>query len=326
MKKEEEVVEDIKDPNEIKELTDLPGVGPSTAVKLEQAGFRDFMAIATASNGALAEATGMGVAPVKKIIAAARAALKMDYASALEVEAKRKNATRIPTGSPEFNRLLGGGIEAGSVTECYGEGGSGKTQLAHSLPVWLHSLDPEAYTVVCDTEHTYTPGRVRDIATANGIDGEKVLEHIKIAQAFSTDHQMLLCEKVDELIKNGLKVKLLIVDSISSLFRSEFFGRGMLADRQQKLNRHLHQLAKLADAHSIAVYITNQVMSDPSAMFMDPTKSVGGHVISHAANARIYLRKGKKGSRVAKLVDSSNLAEGEAIFVISDKGIVDVKE
>jgi DNA repair protein RadA len=136
---------------------------------------------------------------------------------------------------------------------------------------------------------------------------------------------MLLAEKVEDLItKENLKVKVLIVDSLTAHFRAEFIGRGTLSERQQKLNKHMHQLLKIADSYNIVVYVTNQVMSKPDMFFGDPTQAIGGHVVAHASTFRIYLRKGKKGSRVAKLIDAPNLADGECSFIVETEGIKDL--
>jgi len=150
-----------------------------------------------------------------------------------------------------------------------------------------------------------------------------VLKHIKVAKAYNSDHQMLLAEKVEELIKNGAKIKLVIVDSLTAHFRAEFIGRGTLADRQQKINKHMHTLAKLADMHNLCVYVTNQVMAKPDTFFGDPTQAIGGHIVGHNSTFRIYLRKGKKGSRVARLIDSPNLPDTEANFYVETSGLKD---
>jgi DNA repair protein RadA len=130
---------------------------------------------------------------------------------------------------------------------------------------------------------------------------------------------MLLAEKIEDLIKNGLNVRLIVVDSLTAHFRAEFVGRGTLADRQQKLNKHMHILAKLADMYNLTVYVTNQVMAKPDTFFGDPTEAIGGNIVGHNSTFRIYLRKGKKGSRVAKLVDAPNIADGECAFFVKEE-------
>ena len=135
---------------------------------------------------------------------------------------------------------------------------------------------------------------------------------------------MILVDKIDEMIsKDNLPIKLVIVDSLTSHFRAEFIGRGTLSERQQKLNKHMHALMKLASAHNLIVYVTNQVMAKPDTFFGDPTEAIGGNIVGHNSTFRIYLRRGKKGSRVAKLVDAPNLPDAEAMFFVKEEGIRD---
>ncbi len=311
--------------NDAMTVMDLPGVGPATAEKLAIAGYEDLMAIAVATPGELIDASGVTDATAKKIIAAARAAMRMGFESGIDILKKRQNVMKIPLGSKALNELLGGGFESGAITEAFGEFGSGKTQIAHSLAVEIQKMDPDAFAVFIDTENTFRPERIVELAKGAGLDPEKVLGNIKVARAFNSDHQMLLAEKINDLItKQGIKVKVVVVDSLTAHFRAEFIGRGTLAERQQKLNKHMHELMKVADTHNIVVYVTNQVMSKPDVFFGDPTQAIGGHVVAHASTFRLYLRKSKKNSRVAKLIDSPNLPDGEAAFIVETPGIKDI--
>ena len=177
--------------------------------------------------------------------------------------------------------------------------------------------------VFIDTEGTFRPERIRQFAEGIGADSEKVLRNILVARAFNSDHQMLLLDKISEMIKNGEPIKLMIIDSLTAHFRAEYSGRGQLADRQQKLNRYMHDLMKLAETYNIAVYVTNQVMANPAQMFGDPTTAIGGNIVGHASTFRIYLRRGKQGSRVAKLIDSPNLPDNEAVYFVTTDGLKD---
>jgi DNA repair protein RadA len=190
----------------------------------------------------------------------------------------------------------------------------------------IHSDQREtAVAVYVDTENTFRPERIIELAKGAGLDPDKVLQNIKVARAFNSDHQMLLAEKIGDLIKKqNLNVKLVIIDSLTAHFRAEFIGRGTLAERQQKLNRHMRDLSKTALIHNLCVYVTNQVMSKPDQFFGDPTQAIGGHIVAHASTFRIYLRKGKKGSRVAKLIDAPNLPDGECNFFVETQGLKDV--
>ena len=304
-------------------LEDLEGVGAATAEKLKNGGFSTLMSLAVASPSELTDAAGVSEAVARKMIQSARNSLDMGFQSGLDLLKKREEVNRITTGSENFDNLLAGGFESGSITECFGAFGSSKTQLAHLLAVRCQINEPDSVAVYIDTENTFRPERIRQMAESLDLDVKKTLKNIRVAKAFNSDHQMLLAEKIEDLINQGLKIKLLIVDSLTAHFRAEFIGRGTLAVRQQKLNKHMHTLSKIADTHNICVYVTNQVMAKPDQFFGDPTEAIGGHIVAHNSTFRIYLRKGKKGTRVAKLVDAPNLADAECIYMVTDGGIID---
>ncbi|MBN2423179.1 DNA repair and recombination protein RadA [Candidatus Woesearchaeota archaeon] len=317
IKKQEETEKEIT-------IIDLPGVGAATAEKLEAAGYNNLMGLAVASPGEIVEASGVGESTARKIIQAARASLSMGFESGEDILKKRANIMKIKTNSSNLNTLLGGGFETGAITECFGEYGSGKTQIAHVLTVMLQKQDPDAIAVFIDTENTFRPERIIELAKGAGLDPHKVLRNIRVARAYNSDHQMLLAEKATDLItKNKLNVKLVVIDSLTAHFRAEFIGRGTLAERQQKLNKHMHTLLRLADSNNLCVYVTNQVMARPDVFFGDPTEAIGGHIVAHSSTFRIYLRKGKKGSRVAKLVDSPNLPDAACAFTVTTDGLID---
>lgn len=321
-----------KKQKEIKTLEDLPGVGPATAEKLREAGYDSIEAIAVASPMELKEIAGISEGAALKIIQAAREAANIGtFMRADEYMEKRRTIGKISTGSKSLDKLVGGGIETQAITEVFGEFGSGKTQLAHTLAVMVQ-LPPEegglqGSVIWIDTENTFRPERIRQIAENRGLDPEEVLKNIYVARAFNSNHQMLLVERAEEIIKEKAEterpVKLIVIDSLMAHFRSEYIGRGTLAERQQKLAKHLADLHRIADLYDIAVFVTNQVQAKPDAFFGDPTRPVGGHILAHSATLRIYLRKGKAGKRVARLIDSPHLPEGEAIFRITDKGVED---
>ena len=322
---------DSKEDKEVKEevkLVDLPGIGPAVAAKLESAGIFDVMGLAVMGPGELGDVAGVSEGVARKAIQAARQMLDLGFSDGLDFAKKRATVFNITTGSKSLNDLLGGkGIESRAITEAYGAFGSGKTQLSLTLAVNtqfpVEKGGANGKVVFIDTEGTFRPERIKQIAENVGANPEQVLKNILVARAFNSDHQILLIEKVTEMVKNGEPIKLVIVDSLTAHFRAEFSGRGMLADRQQKLNKYLHNLMKLAEQHNMAVYVTNQVMANPAMMFGDPTTAVGGNIVGHACTYRMYFRRGKQGSRVAKLIDSPNLPDSEAVFFVTAKGVTD---
>ncbi len=311
------------------EIENLPGVGEKIAEKLSAAGYTDMLALAAASAAELNDKCGLGEETANKIINAARGKLKMGFEVATEVLKRRESIGKISTGSKCLDNLLGGGVETQAITEAYGAFGSGKSQLAHQLAVIVQLPKQqgglEGKAVFIDTEQTFRPERIQDMAADMGLDSKKTLENILVARAYNSDHQILLAEKAEELIK-AQNVKLLIIDSLTANFRSDYTGRGQLADRQQTLNRHLHKIQRLADVYNLAVYVTNQVMSRPDIMFGDPTVPIGGHVLGHQSTYRIYLRKSKGDKRIARMIDSPCLPEGEAVFRVGLEGIRDDEE
>lgn len=181
----------------------------------------------------------------------------------------------------------------------------------------------EASVMFIDTESTFRPERIGQMAEAAGLDPAKVLANIHVARAYNSDHQMLLLEKAEDFIREK-GVKVIIVDSLTSAFRSDYSGRGELAERQQKLNKHMHTLLRISDQYNVAVYITNQVMDRPDILFGDPTTPIGGHVLAHTSTYRVYLRRSKDDKRIAKLVDSPNLPDNEIVFRVTPEGLKDV--
>jgi len=308
-------------------LEDLPGIGTTTAEKLRESGYTDLMELAVASPGDVAEAAEIGVAIAQKIIGEARRKADVGgFESGTTVLERRKKLGRVTTNAKPLDELLGGGVETQAITEFSGEFGTGKTQLGHQiavdvqLPAAQGGLSGEV--VYIDTESTFRPERIVDMAKGVGVDPETALGRIHVARAFNSNHQMLLVQKAQELAREK-PIRLLVVDSLTAHFRSEYVGRGELAPRQQQLNKHLHELLRFSDTYNAAIVVTNQVSSRPDVLFGDPTRPIGGNIVAHAATYRVYLRKSKPPRRIARLIDSPNLPEGEAVFSLTTEGIRD---
>lgn len=311
-------------------LQELAGVGPQTAKNLEAAGFTDFMAIAVSSPKQIAELVeGLTPNGAEKIIESAKKLAKVgEFITAAELKKKREKLEYLTTGSVALNELFGGeGLESGTITEFYGEFGSGKTQICFQLAV--NATMPkekgglDGHVIVIDTENTFRPGRIEQIAKAQDLDVEEVTNRIHVARAFNSAHQiMLMRDKAVELAEQ-CSVKLVIVDSLTSHFRGEFVGRANLGERQGLLNTHMHDILKFAERYNAVAVVTNQVITNPGQLFGDPTKPVGGNIVGHNSTYRVYLRKGKKDLRVAKMIDSPEHPSDEAIIAVSESGVGD---
>ncbi len=336
------------------DLEKLPGVGPATAEKLHDAGFDSFQGLAVASPGELSNTADIGDSTAADIVQAAREQADVGgFESGATVLQRREQIGKLSWMIDEVDDLLGGGVETQSITEVYGEFGAGKSQVTHQLCVNVQ-LPPEhgglgGSAIFIDSEDTFRPERIDDMVRGlpeeaiealledRGIDGspgdeaamteltEAVLDKIHVAKAFNSNHQILLAEKAQEIASDSqdgeYPVRLLCVDSLTAHFRAEYVGRGELAERQQKLNKHLHDLMRVGDLNNTAVIVTNQVASNPDSFFGDPTQPIGGNILGHTSTFRIYLRKSKGNKRIVRLVDAPNLADGEAVMRVESEGL-----
>jgi DNA repair protein RadA len=310
-------------------LEDLPGIGPATAQKLRELGFHTVESLAMATAREL-EPAGISEKKAFAIIEAARSSISVAFVRADELLKMRQSVLRLTTGSKPLDRMVDGGLETQTITEFYGEYGTGKSQLCHQLCVNVQ-LPPErgglsGAALYVDTENTFRTERIVQMSRHLGLDPEQVVKNIIYAEAYTSDHQMFLLDNADEVIKAN-NVKLIIVDSLTAHFRSEYLGREMLASRQQKLNKHMHKLIRLARAFNAVAVVTNQVMAKPDVFFGDAVYPIGGHIVGHTSHTRIYLRRAAHGPvRIARLVSSPYLPEGEEIFKVTENGIEDVSE
>jgi DNA repair protein RadA len=316
------------------EIEDIEGVGPTTARKMKEAGISSVMELATAVPEELSSDLGGSKETAATFIMAAQKLLREsgvldnEFTTAdIELE-KRKSLLRCSTGAKALDELLLGGIETQAITEFYGEFGSGKSQICHTLCVTSQQPAEEgglgAGVILIDTEGTFRPERVDQIARARGFDSDETLKGIAICKAYNSSHLELIVKSMGKYIED-FKAKMIIIDSIISLHRAEFAGRGTLADRQQRLNGIMHKLVRIAEIYNVAIVVTNQVQSTPDTFFGDPTKPAGGNVIGHASTYRIYLRKAG-GDRIAKIIDSPYHPYEDVRITVNEKGIDDIAE
>ena len=309
-------------------LEDL-SISPSLLHKLKEAGFRTIESLAIANVNELSSIVGIPITTAQRLINQARDALDLRIKTAYEVKMERATVKKITTGSRNLDNLLGGGIETKQITEFFGEYGTGKTQICHQLVVNVQ-LPPEkgglsAKAIYIDAEGTFRWERIEAMAKGAGLDPDEAMKNIYYIRAINSDHQISIVNDIMDLIPKE-NVKVVIVDSVTGHFRAEYPGRENLAVRQQKLNKHLHQLQRIAEVYDVAVVVTNQVMARPDVFYGDPTQAVGGHVLAHAPGIRVQLRRSRGNKRIARVVDAPHLPEGEAVFAITEVGIRDPEE
>jgi len=309
------------------------GFSAQDCKKLAEFGLNTIEAVAYTPKKALMTIKGISEQKADKIIAECHKIIPMGFRSATEVHHRRSELVCITTGSTQLDTLLGGGIETGAITELFGEFRTGKSQICHTLAVTCQLPTAmgggEGKCLYIDTEGTFRPVRLLSVAERYGLNGEEVLDNVAYARAYNSDHQNTLLIQASAMMSQS-RFSLLIVDSCTNLYRTDFSGRGELAARQNHLGKFLRILTRLADEFGVAVVITNQVMSSPdagAAMYGgNDKKPVGGNILAHASTTRLQLKKGRGNTRVCKVIDSPCLPESETQFAIFGHGIADPEE
>lgn len=304
------------------------GINAADISKLKVAGIYSVNTVLSTTRRNMNKIKGLSEVKVDKIKEAASKIISIGFIPATVQASKREKVIAISTGSKSLDNILGGGIMTMSITEVFGEFRCGKTQMAHTLCVAAQlpkeQGGAERKVAYIDTEGTFRPERIKQIAVRFDLDPDVTLDNIMYARALNSEHQTELTDQLGNELVHG-DYKLIVVDSIMANFRVDYCGRGELNERQQKLNQYLSKLCRISEEFNIAVFMTNQVQSDPgaSALFAASAKPVGGHVLAHASATRILLRKGRGEERVAKLQDSPDMPERDCTYIISEKGICD---
>jgi len=256
--------------------------------------------------------------------------LAKEFSTAEDLLERRKNLLKCTTGSSRFDSFLKGGIETQAISEFAGEFGSGKSQICYTLCVTANLPKEKGgiggNVIFIDTENTFRPERVRQIAENRGAnDPDNILKQIYVCKIFNSGHLELIIHHLGKSIQE-YHSKLVLIDSLISLHRAEFVGRETLAIRQQRLNLMLHKLTRLAEIHNVAVVVTNQVQSTPDNFSgSDSVQITGGNVVAHATTYRILLRKAGR-DRIAIMLDSPHHAYDQTKFTIDERGVHDIEE
>lgn len=304
------------------------GIAKMDIDKLKSAGYTTVESLHYTTSKSLAEVKGINESKIAKIQAAVQKFFPDKIENSKIMLHKRENLTYLSTGSEALDNLLQGGIECGNLTELFGEFRTGKTQLCHTLCVTCqlpkNKRGGEGRALYIDTEGTFRPEKLKPIARRYKLDEDEVINNVFYARAYNHEHQYRLLSQAGALMSES-KFSLIVVDSATALYRTDFSGRGELSARQMHLGKFLRGLQKLADEFGVAVVITNQVVAcvDGATGYGQDKKPIGGHIMAHAPQTRLFLKKGAKDNRVCKVYDSPTIAEGDAIFSLNEDGIRD---
>ena len=307
-------------------LTKLKSVGKETAKRLQEAGYQTLYALSIVTPHELAEDARISLELSERIINESRDVLGfLAPKTADELFEDERTIPRITTGSLSLDGLLDGGIWLGEITEFAGSYGTGKTQICFQLCVTTQlPLDrggAEGRVFYIDSEGTFSPRRITEIALTFDMNYEDVLKNIIVARTLDANQQIQIVKKIANIAKKE-NIKLVVVDSLASHFRAEYTRKDLLMERQQKIMHHASQLANLAMVHNLAVVVTNQVVANIDD-FGGGTTPALGQSWSHRPQQRVFIRKSRGQARIARLFDSPRSPENEVVFYITQAGVSD---
>jgi len=324
-----------KKKNLVSKVEDLQGLGPVSLEKLYLNNIIALSQVAAMDPIVFSELTGLPLSSSKKIISQACSSFTFNIDTARELVVKGRKMKYCSTNSIALDTLLGGGLEEGSTTEFYGAFGSGKTQVVFStIACFLTDSQFENKKVlIIDTENTFIGIRLEQVLEKKNLSKEiieKLLERVYIFKPKTVEQQMIILSRLREegeinstqgIVKIS-EIKYLAVDSLVSLFRASFLGRGTLQERQQKINLHLSDLGTIVKSEDMFCIITNQVVSSPDPYSPDIIP-VGGNIVAHASTHRIRLKRFAGGYRSARIMDSPSMPEEEIKFRVDQTGLRD---
>jgi DNA repair protein RadA len=309
----------------------LDGVGAVTKKKLEAFGIKNIIDICVRGGQEVSEITGVDktkannwVFNSQKILEENQLVRKTDM-EIMELLDYQENQPRLASKCEAVDNLFNGGLVSEAVYEVYGEFGCGKTQLCLSLTAEAIAQGEDVVWIDC--EDTFKPRRLKEILIARELateeDANEMLEHVKYFYTPNTEQLLGTVDSLSQLMQE-LNVRLLVIDGSIGQFREEYLGRGHLSVRQNQIARLMTHIKNISFYFRCVVLFTNQVQSDPSVMFGDPVKPIGGNIVAHASTYRVYFKKsGKK--RIARMVDSPEHEMLDAEYQLTVRGISDVE-
>jgi DNA repair protein RadA len=320
-----------------KHTDDLDIFSPKTKRQLQEWGINSIADLSMRTPSNISEYLGISISHARTICAKAQMKLEESkrketkFVTALDFSQTRsKTIQRLHTGSKSLDELFGGqGIETGAVTQVYGQAKSGKTQICHCLSAIVSQETSEGGLVgpafYIDTEGTFRPERITQIANTRGFDVDKTQSSIIYCGTHSAIQQEACLKKAQTIIPNN-NVKLVIVDSVLNHYKSEYsdLGRAGLSERQQRLNKFLYDLQQIAQTLQVAVVITNHVQSVPDSTFGVKSEPLGGNVLKHACTHIVSLGLSGR-NRIATLIKSPYLPDNDVLFTISENGVSDIE-
>lgn len=242
----------------------------------------------------------------------------------------------LPTGCKAIDKLLGGGIHYGMITDIYGESGTGKSQLCFTIcarSAEYFETSEQVSVVFVDTGGTFRPERITEIAGMTKMKTD-ILDKILVVRPLSSIDQINSIKRLSEI-----NPRLLIIDGVASLFTTDYRG----AAKHLALMKHLHDLSVAAISLRCAVVMTNMIRTAITAgnqtkssviMIENPDwskthqsgqqRELMGSSVSIYAHMKLKLKAVNLDKSVFKAVILQPARKQEAYYTLTAKGVSDL--
>ncbi len=249
-----------------------------------------------------------------------------------DIDSVAKKDNPLSSGSKNIDSILDGGFFPGKIYLVFGEFNTGKTQLCHQLATNIffdkQGINPnniQSLTLYLDTENTFRPERIKQLASRLSEDSESVLNSIDRTQIIGSIALTVVFDKIEDLLQQN-KYKLLIIDSIANHFRTELTQEGINASvLKNNFIKILKKINEITKKYNLITILTSQVTPVFSKESLIPVKPVALNILVHFFSEFIYLSNLEENQRLLHVLNSEFLPERRCLFIIDQEGIKDYK-
>ncbi len=215
----------------------------------------------------------------------------------------------ISTGHKKLDQLLDGGIKNGIITDIFGAGGTGKTQLA--MQICINSLRKGGHVFFQDTTGEFRPERMLEIIKTHNFD-PKLLDNVKVGRITNTSEQIQYLSKINE----SDNFSLVIIDNVTDLFSFEYSKETQELEKRNLFMKYMHDLSLIAIQKKIPIIVTNMIRKIDEIEKENLDKSIS--IFTH-----MKIKLTKKGTNYFGEILSPIHGIREFSYVITKSGLVE---
>lgn len=240
-----------------------------------------------------------------------------------EIRKEEKNSFFLNTGSKNIDNILDKGFHSKTLYLIFGSYKTGKTQLCHQLCIQAYRNNFNV--IYFDTENTFRPERIKQLANSQGLNFNKILKTILVSKIMSNDAFLLKLNSLRKTIHKS-DIKVLLIDSINNYYRLEQ-GNDLTSFQKAKSNflKIIEKLNSLTREFNLITIATAQISPIFNKNALIKEKPVGNQFLNQYFSEYLYLSYKEKDFGYIHVVNSSYLPEKKLLYRLTDNGIVDYK-